>query len=375
MNLRQFFAGLAVLGVLFFSASPVFVYAQETGGGDQAPETTDTPADEGAVADTGSETTVTPQQSAADNNVVFIPLTGIPGVQDVSGANSIADFLNVLYRLCVGVAASLAVIQIIRGGVTWMRSDSVTGNKEAKDLIRSSIFGLVLVLSPVVVFGLIDPRILNLNLDASQLQLDGGATLGTMGSGAGMTEEQRSVFKDDLRRVLQACNIPASDETIECLSGTPSDADTCFTPPLSSEQRTCFGERAAREANKCDSLDIHEGSIVQPDFRSCCLDAGLTSVQNRNSSSYTCTNNPPEEGYSLEAASGSYNFVLYALSSDQSCIQLVHGSYPTQSACSEGLTAASAARSGYTPFYQCVQPPLPATIFNKPVCSSVERLP
>ena len=46
----------------------------------------------------------------------------------------------------------------------YMGGDSVTETKQARALIGSSILGLVLVLSPAVVFGIINPNILNLNV-------------------------------------------------------------------------------------------------------------------------------------------------------------------------------------------------------------------
>lgn len=101
---------------------------------------------------------------------VFVPLTGLPGIETVNGDGRFSDFLNSLYRLCVGAAAVLAVIQITRAGVVYMLQDSFTEKAEAKKLIQMSIFGLLLVLAPTVVFNLIDPRILNLSLDVRGLQ-------------------------------------------------------------------------------------------------------------------------------------------------------------------------------------------------------------
>ena len=56
-----------------------------------------------------------------------------------------------------------------------MLGDSVTEKREARHHIALAVFGLVLVLSPAIVFGVIDPRILNLNVDVSKLNPSQGA--------------------------------------------------------------------------------------------------------------------------------------------------------------------------------------------------------
>jgi hypothetical protein len=97
-------------------------------------------------------------------STAFIPLTSIPGIESAGNANSLPDFLNNLYRLMIGAAAVLAVLQIVRAGIMYMGGDSITERKEAKNLIALAIGGLVLILSPVIVFSVINPDILSLKI-------------------------------------------------------------------------------------------------------------------------------------------------------------------------------------------------------------------
>ncbi len=107
---------------------------------------------------------------AADQS--FVPLTSIPGFGSLGNTPSLPAFFNSLYKLCIGAAAVIAVLQIMRAGVAIMQSSgSVTANKEAKELISSAIIGLVLVLSPYVVFSVINPNILKLDLNVSSLEV------------------------------------------------------------------------------------------------------------------------------------------------------------------------------------------------------------
>lgn len=95
----------------------------------------------------------------------FIPLTNIPNLTETGNAFSLESFLNGLFRLSIGAAAVIAVLQIMRAGIMYMGSDSgFAEKKEAKNLIALSIGGLILVLSPVVVFSIINPEILSLKI-------------------------------------------------------------------------------------------------------------------------------------------------------------------------------------------------------------------
>lgn len=119
---------LATLAILFVLSAPIFVFAADT------------------------------------SELGFVPLTSIPGIEDAGNASSLPAFLNNIYKLAIGAAAILAVLQIVRAGIMYMGGDSVTEKKDAKSLIGLSIGGLVLVLSPVIVFSIINPKILDLEI-------------------------------------------------------------------------------------------------------------------------------------------------------------------------------------------------------------------
>lgn len=116
--------------------------------------------------------TTTPTTGSTTGSVdQFTSLTQLPGIPEVSNAASLPDFFNNLYRLCIGAAAVIAVLQIMRAGIKFMtKGGSVSANSEAKDMIRNAVIGLILVLSPAIVFGIINPRILNLELNLDGLQ-------------------------------------------------------------------------------------------------------------------------------------------------------------------------------------------------------------
>lgn len=138
---------------------PVVAFAQET----PTPPTSTTPPAEATT------------ESADENAYKFIPLTTLPGLEDIAEAGDnpsagLSGFFNTLYRLCIGAAAIIAVIQIMRAGFKIITNKgSFSQNEEAKSLIGNTILGILLVLSPVIVFSIINPRILDLEFDFSSL--------------------------------------------------------------------------------------------------------------------------------------------------------------------------------------------------------------
>ena len=106
------------------------------------------------------------QDSSIPSTNQFVPLTNIPSLTEAGRSNTLdlTEFLNSIYKISIGVAAVIAVLQIMRAGIMYMGGDSITEKKEAKNLIALSIGGLVLVLSPVIVFSIINPNILSLKI-------------------------------------------------------------------------------------------------------------------------------------------------------------------------------------------------------------------
>lgn len=86
------------------------------------------------------------------------PMVNIPGYSTTGDFN---DFVNLVYGLSISVAALLAVVKIVIAGVKWMLSDVVTSKSEAKKDIQSALFGLIVIITAVLVISLINPEIVN----------------------------------------------------------------------------------------------------------------------------------------------------------------------------------------------------------------------
>ena len=189
----------------------------------------------------------------------FVPLTNIPAITEVGNAittpEGLSIFLNNIYRLAIGIAAVVAVLQIMRAGIMYMGGDSVTEKKEAKNLIALSIGGLILVLSPVVVFSIINPEILSLKI--------GGIK--------------------NLETKIKVCE-PACSTGQSCISGVCYDNNitgdgTCnLTCTMGHECREGVCEPV--EAASCPS-NIADGiSVPNITAQNCCVAKGCRVTQN-----------------------------------------------------------------------------------------------
>lgn len=181
------------------------------------------------------------------DSTAFVPLTSIPGIESAGNAETLPDFLNNLYKLAIGVAAVLAVLQIVRAGVMYMGGDSITEKKDAKNLIALSVGGLILVLSPVIVFSIINPSILSLKIGGLDKLTE---TRLTEGSGVASTSpEDRGICEGyvDPTYVI----LPADESCLDVkgagwtklngfccpIAGTPQESASCcaksstYVPP------------------------------------------------------------------------------------------------------------------------------------------------
>ena len=150
----------------------------------------------------------------------FVALAPIPGLTQGITANTagLAQFFNNLYRFAIGMAAVLAIIQIIWGGIEIaVNKDNVSKIIDSKGRILQAILGLVLVLSPVLVFSIINPSILNLSINLRELDTRTAFQAGTNGTGTGgvgtsvATDPSSLCNVNGISGILQIAVCPSSE--------------------------------------------------------------------------------------------------------------------------------------------------------------------
>ncbi|HQU07739.1 MAG: hypothetical protein B7X04_02695 [Parcubacteria group bacterium 21-54-25] len=123
------------------------------------------------IAAAAGTTAVTPAV-ASTGSAGFVSLTGLPLFSQGAAAGGMSTFLNLLYQYLIGIAVILAVLEIMWGGFLIMGSGASVSSKEAgKNKVGMALGGLLLVLSPYIVFSLINPGALSLQIGAGNLQL------------------------------------------------------------------------------------------------------------------------------------------------------------------------------------------------------------
>jgi len=156
----------------------------------------------------------------------FVPLASIPGLTDIQPTQGgLADFFNNLYKYLIGLAAILAIIEIIWGGLEISTKDSVSKQSDGKERITQAIFGLVLVLSPVLVFSIINPSILNLSLNMPELDTKSGMSAGSVaGTQTSVTDAPTGCSVIGTSGILQIATCPSNTtvkrETDRCGSSS-----------------------------------------------------------------------------------------------------------------------------------------------------------
>lgn len=173
--MNRFLAQTLLVLMVLAVVVPLGAFAQGSTADPTPPASDPAPAQPDTTPSAQAQTTETAQGQATnpDNSPVdsgFVPLTSVPGIQEAADSGDLSIFLNTVYKLCIGIAATLAVLQIVRGGITYMLGEtSVVEKREAMHHINLAIFGLILVLSPAIIFGIINKDILDLKIDVGGL--------------------------------------------------------------------------------------------------------------------------------------------------------------------------------------------------------------
>src|SRR3989344_4112489 len=128
---------------------------------------------------------ITNQENTTDTNTTYTPLAPLPGLGDTiqtdpgcevdKDGNVIpgsctnpcpfGNYLNIIIKLIIGIAAVLAMVMIVMGGIEYMTSDFISSKEAGKDTIRNAILGLLIALGAYLILNTINPQLLSVCLD------------------------------------------------------------------------------------------------------------------------------------------------------------------------------------------------------------------
>lgn len=97
-----------------------------------------------------------------------------PGNPDIT--NGVACYLNIIFKIGIGLAGALAVVMIVVASIQYMGDESVFGKTEAKGKIFSAILGLIIALAAYAILNTINPDLTGsggVTIDDVSFEIDG----------------------------------------------------------------------------------------------------------------------------------------------------------------------------------------------------------
>jgi hypothetical protein len=101
----------------------------------------------------------------------FVPLSPNLPVDTGTGWDmTIGGLINSFFSIAVFGSATLAVVMIAFGGIEWMLSNTPMKIGNGRERVTNAIFGLVVVLSAVLILKTINPNIINFGFLSDYVQ-------------------------------------------------------------------------------------------------------------------------------------------------------------------------------------------------------------
>lgn len=99
----------------------------------------------------------------------YVPLAPLPGTTvNVDGKEVVqnaGNYIKGAFNLAIGIAAALAIIMIIVGGIQYMGTESIGGKGAGLKKIKDAVLGLLLALGSYVILLTINPALVNFNVN------------------------------------------------------------------------------------------------------------------------------------------------------------------------------------------------------------------
>ena len=218
-------------------------------------------------------------QTGDDATTPFQFLVGIPGIEGDPTQGGFGDYVNALYMAAIGIAGLLAVIKLIVAGTKYMLSDIVTDKQSAKNDIKWSLVGLLVVLGAVVILTTINTDLTDVEVSLTQLDGDTRNYLeDSLNSIVALEEEEYcdSVSNCKVQKCAFDCeawcnNIPGSRFIAGSLLGYTVGAtnyrDLCLYDPANDTPENQIAGDLERIGNPDISAIINENPTVTSDVR------------------------------------------------------------------------------------------------------------
>ena len=162
------------------------------------------------------------------------PYSLLQPIEKVKQANTIVDYVTNLVPLVIMLAAVLAVVQIVIGGMEWALSESITGKGEGKDRISMALLGLFIALLSYLILNTINPDLVNLKIP----QINTLNTTATCTPACNATTQDCVSGSCVNKTITATCSTnPASGNCNELLCAPGAPNGKCATGTIWSQQQ------------------------------------------------------------------------------------------------------------------------------------------
>lgn len=96
------------------------------------------------------------------------PLPGLAG--NKLKVTNLADYISYLFPFLLSIAAILAFVMFVIGGIEYMIRSGAENTQEAKNRIRDALLGLLLAVGSVLILQTINPNLVTLKLDVPKIK-------------------------------------------------------------------------------------------------------------------------------------------------------------------------------------------------------------
>src|SRR3990167_10539224 len=113
----------------------------------------------------------------------YVPLAPLPGTTETVGGKEVVanagNYIKGAFNLAIGIAAALAIIMIIIGGIQYMGSESLGGKSAGRKRINDAVLGLLLALGSYLILFTINPSLVDFNVNIGAITPPAGGTTPT----------------------------------------------------------------------------------------------------------------------------------------------------------------------------------------------------
>ncbi len=223
-----------------------------------------------------------------------VPLTLSQPIDGVTVVSDLGNYIAVIYKYAIGLAATAAVIMIVYGGFRYLLGSAMSEVGEGKQIIQDALIGLLLVLGSYMILSTVNPNTLSLKLPNIQPvtpKTVPGATISEVVQLATQNTSTQSEINTG-----QNCN---ADTECTCNaelctrffgrsnSTAPVVPQACATPPARCQSNSCIircqpqgSAQTAQNAQRATQLPLITCSLDRGEFGcptgQSCLRSGLT---------------------------------------------------------------------------------------------------